>query len=156
MIARNILEWPRLVWCLFRPLRIFFADKKEKMTTYNRLALTSGRELIQQLLGLNWGKRGGLEVSEMDRLLHPLPAFRAELGSSGDRFSAVGTRRHGLGRGWRYEHCCSTVGAEPRALLDAVSTFGTCDERGLRLWRGLHLRVHYLGNEHHSGPKSRA
>src|SRR5437660_12547508 len=90
--------------------RIFWADKKEKMTRYNRLALTPGRGLIRQLLALNRAKSDGLEVSEMDRLFHLLPAFRAELGSSGDLFFAVGTRGVVLGWGWRFEHCCLMVG----------------------------------------------
>src|SRR6267378_2374911 len=65
-------------------------------------------------------------------LLHLLPTFGAEFGPGGDWFSTVGQGCHGLGRG-RDEHGCSTIRAEPRALLNAVSALGAGDERRLRL-----------------------
>src|SRR5213594_620600 len=56
-------------------------------------------------------------------LSHFLPAFWTEFGPRGDRFSAVGTRRHGL-CGRRYEHGGSAVGAESGSLLNTVSHLG--------------------------------
>src|SRR5213080_2210533 len=88
-------------------------------------------------------------------LSHFLPAFWTEFGPRGDRFSAVGTRRHGL-CGRRYEHGGSAVGAESGSLLNTVSALGACDEccLGLRGW--LHLGVHHLGYEDHSCSEARA